>query len=199
VVDASRRNGNGHCLPAGPLREPVSRLDEVNIVAYHVTEYNAGHNNGQDADGTATAAPGPCSYTLKMTAVQALYDGSERALSSFAGTTVHAVAGIGHPARFFQQLREQGLDIIEHAFADHHAYQQHDFSGWQQCCIIMTEKDAVKCRHLALTDAWVLAVDAELSAGLRSRLDAWLSTHFELALPAQPQTAAASSDRSVER
>ena len=161
VVDASRKFGNGFCLPAGPLRERVSRLKQVDLVVY-----NGGDINNMDE----------CSYMLQIVDLKQLNGdtsrSSGRALSSFAkNTTIHAVAGIGHPARFFKQLSENGLNIIEHAFADHHKYQQHDFSGWQSDCIIMTEKDAVKCRHLTLPDAWVVIVNAELSAKLEAKLD----------------------------
>ena len=88
--------------------------------------------------------------------------------------TVHAVAGIGNPARFFNQLVNSGINIIEHAYSDHHKYTQHDFSGWHTDCIIMTEKDAVKCRHLSLPDAWIVIVNAELSETLEAQLDSRL-------------------------
>lgn len=154
VVDASRGFGNGFCLPAGPLRERVSRLSEVDIVVY----------NGGDS-GEA------CSYDLKIDDVCSLNGEQCIALSSFSGKTMHAVAGIGHPPRFFSQLRKVGIDVIEHAFSDHHAYTQQDFSGWQDACILMTEKDAVKCRQLLLPDAWVVNVSAVFSATLASQLD----------------------------
>jgi tetraacyldisaccharide 4'-kinase len=159
VVDAARTFGNGYCLPAGPLRERVSRLSEVDIVVYN---------------GVATDDPGECFYSLKILGLTPLHGEGSRSITSFTGRAVHAVAGIGHPARFFLQLREQGLDVIEHAFPDHHDYLQDDFTGWDQSCIIMTEKDAVKCRHLSLGDAWVLGVTAEFSSRLRSRLDSTL-------------------------
>jgi tetraacyldisaccharide 4'-kinase len=160
VVDASRRFGNGFCLPAGPLRERVSRLNEVDIVVY----------NGVPADPTIEE----CSYTLKIVSLQRLHGDDSRPVSAFAGKTVHAVAGIGNPKRFFLQLRDSGVDIIEHAFPDHHDYRQHDFAGWNEDCIIMTEKDAVKCRSLTLPDAWVMKVTADLSGTLESRLDSVL-------------------------
>ncbi len=156
VVDAKRRFGNGYCLPAGPLREPVSRLEDVDLVVYNVA--NAG-------------AIEACSYTLRFTQLYKLGTGETLALSSFSDKVVHAVAGIGDPGRFFTQLRENHIDIVEHAFSDHHNYTQDDFSGWQDDCIIMTEKDAVKCRALSLPDAWVFRVDAELAESLESQLN----------------------------
>ncbi len=154
VVDSSRRFGNGFCLPAGPLRERVSRLNEVDIVVFN---------------GPALPA-GDCSYTLKIIDLFQLNTGERLPLSAFTERAVHAMAGIGHPPRFFTQLRDSGISLTEHAFSDHHAYQQADFSGWQNECIIMTEKDAVKCRHLRLPDAWVVSVIADLSESLESQL-----------------------------
>ena len=154
VVDFNRQFGNGFCLPAGPLRERVSRLNEVDI-----TVYTGASPNASD-----------CSYTLKIIDLFHLHTGERRALSSFVGSKVHAVAGIGHPPRFFTQLRDQGVSLVEHAFADHHAYRQADFSGWQDDCIIMTEKDAVKCSELNLPDVWVVNVVAEFSSPLESQL-----------------------------
>lgn len=160
VVDSSRKFGNGFCLPAGPLREKVSRLNDVDVVVYNGTSES-------DADVSA--------YDLRVIGVSKLDSGESKQeivpLPSFSDRKIHAVAGIGHPARFFSQLGETVASVTEHAFPDHHVYSQDDFSGWNQDCIIMTEKDAVKCRHLDLKDAWVLLVTAELSDALERQLD----------------------------
>ena len=156
VVDAGRGFGNGFCLPAGPLRERPARLDEVDIVVYNGT-----------VDDAAL-----CTYALETLSVCPMHSDDCVALSDFSGKKVHAVAGIGHPPRFFTQLREAGIEVIEHAFSDHHAYSQADFSDWQNDIILMTEKDAVKCRQLLLPDAWVVNVSAVFSATLASQLDA---------------------------
>lgn len=160
VIDSNRKFGNGFCLPAGPLRERVSRLDDVDIVVYNGAVESVAHE---------------CSYDLKIVGVSKLDAGEGREeivpLASFADSKIHAVAGIGHPARFFAQLGETITAVSEHAFPDHHVYTQDDFSGWDADCIIMTEKDAVKCRHLNLKDAWVLLVKAELSNVLERQLD----------------------------
>ncbi|MFV2004188.1 MAG: tetraacyldisaccharide 4'-kinase [Gammaproteobacteria bacterium] len=158
VIDSSRKFGNGFCLPAGPLRERKSRLNDVNMRVYNDTD--------------ATAAD-ECSYKLQVVCLNQLNNSEKnRPLSSFSKRPVHAVAGIGHPLRFFEQLNQAGVKTINHAFPDHHVYEQEDFSGWDQECIIMTEKDAVKCRHLFLPDAWVLIVKAIFSDVLESRLSA---------------------------
>ena len=161
VIDSNRGFGNGFCLPAGPLRERVSRLNDVDMVVY----------NGATDETDAERAE-DCSYVLKVEDICHLNRDERARLSSFNGKKVHAVAGIGDPSRFFSQLCDDGIDIVEHAFPDHHAYAQADFSGWEKDCIVMTEKDAVKCRHLSLPDAWVVSVQADMSDLLVSQLNA---------------------------
>lgn len=163
VVDAGRKFGNGFCLPAGPLREPVSRLGDVDIVVYNTA-----------GTGSSAGDTGACSYALKIVDLCHLSKGEQSKLHSFTGKTVHAVAGIGNPSRFFSDLRNSGVDVVEHAFSDHHVYTQDDFSGWDTDCIIMTEKDAVKCRVLSLPDAWIMRVRADMSDALVSQLDSKL-------------------------
>ncbi len=165
VVDSVRRFGNGYCLPAGPLREPVSRLNDVDMVVYNGTAQTTAQITGKGSDVTQA-----CSYTLQITAVKHLDTDESQPLSSFADKVIHAVAGIGNPVRFFDQLRQSGLTVIEHAFPDHHSYQQADFSGWDKACIIMTEKDAVKCRDITIPDAWAVIVNAEFSELLESKV-----------------------------
>jgi len=155
VVDSGRRYGNGFCLPAGPLRERISRLDDVDMVVFNG---DTGVNSNE------------CSYQLQVTSLRQLTGNVDQTFSSFTDKTIHAVAGIGDPSRFFTLLQTNGLSIVEHAFSDHYCYQQNDFEGWSDDCIIMTEKDAVKCRHLSLTDAWVLSVKAVFSDELESSL-----------------------------
>jgi len=158
VIDASRQFGNGLCLPAGPLRERVTRLKEVDLVVYNAA--------------TASTA---CSYALQLTGFKQLHGDELRSVNDFTdGVVIHAVAGIGYPARFFKQLTNSGIEIIEHAFPDHHSYAASDFSDWQDECIIMTEKDAVKCRKFDLTNAWVSCVKAVMTKQLRSQLDSKL-------------------------
>ncbi len=157
VIDSERRFGNGFCLPAGPLREPVSRLKTVDLVVYN---------------GTCNTRVDALTYSLQQIDVQALDGSSSRSLSSFMeGKNTHAVAGIGNPQRFYDQLNQNGIKTVNHNFPDHHAYQQGDFDGWQNDCILMTENDAVKCRHLLLPNAWVINVQAEMSSKLVSKLD----------------------------
>lgn len=150
VVDGRRLFGNGALLPAGPLREPVSRLDEVDLVVV----------NGEPAMALQ-AQPSAIMRLQIETAVQ-LVDGQRRALASFAGTTVHAVAGIGNPQRYFDQLRAAGLSVQEHAFPDHHAFQPADLAYGDGLPLLMTEKDAVKCLSYAQAGWWAVPAEAAL-------------------------------------
>lgn len=149
VLDAQRGLGNQLCLPAGPLRERPSRLTQVDFVVY----------NG--AEATTSGA-----MQLNIGKLHALDDCDTRELAEFSGQRVHAIAGIGHPRRFFDTLRGAGLEPIEHPFADHHPFGEQDLKFADNLPVIMTEKDAVKCRHMIYkTDSkyWYLPVTAKLS------------------------------------
>ncbi len=146
VVDGARRFGNGHCLPAGPLREPVSRLKQVDFVV---------------ANGAAMS--GEVAMQLVPGALVALFDGNKTAsLSELHGQQVHAVAGIGNPARFFELLKQHGLSVIEHPYPDHHHFEVEDLYFADELPVLMTEKDAVKCRRYADARMWYLPVEAQL-------------------------------------
>jgi tetraacyldisaccharide 4'-kinase len=147
VVDGARRFGNGHLLPAGPLREPLSRLQGVDFVVCNGGEPRAGEFAMHLRSGEAFALHDPS---------------ATRGLESFAGRRVHAVAGIGNPGRFFAMLREQGLELIEHPFSDHHAYVARDLRFGDELPVLMTEKDAVKCRGFAQENWWAVPVRAVL-------------------------------------
>ncbi len=147
VVDGVRRFGNARLLPAGPLREPLWRLGQVDFVVCNGGEPQAGEVPMQ----------------LALRAAEAVADRARtRPLAGFAGTRVHAVAGIGNPERFFGALRAQGLEVIAHAFADHHRYTPSDFAFTEDVPVLMTEKDAVKCRRFAQPEWWCVPVDAML-------------------------------------
>lgn len=151
VVDGSRGFGNGLLLPAGPLREPLDRLESVDHVVV----------NG-DPD---CLPPGLEATPMSLSAglLRPLQGGHSWRLSQFAGCQVDAVAGIANPQRFFDLLRHARIKVIEHAFPDHHAYSAGDFERMSgELPILMTEKDAVKCRRLGLANAWFLTVEAVL-------------------------------------
>lgn len=151
VVDGARRFGNGLLLPAGPLREPVTRLHDADAVVI---------NGGTPGEGEfAMQLSGTRFYNL-------LNPGIEAAAASFAGQRLHAIAGIGHPQRFFDHLARQGLNVQAHPFPDHHRYRAADISLEGADAILMTEKDAVKCAPFATERCWVLRVDAQVSPAL---------------------------------
>ena len=158
VIDGERRFGNGKLLPAGPLREPLRRINDVDFRVC---------NGGQ-------ASPGETPMQLRGGIVRALFDGHEQSLHGFAGTRVHAVAAIGHPQRFFSSLVGQGIEVLPHAFADHHAFAPDDLAFGDGLPVLMTEKDAVKCRAFAQAHWWSVPVKAELPAAFYEALCARL-------------------------
>lgn len=158
VVD-SRGVGNSRLLPVGPLREPVSRLDSVDAVVVHA--------------GGALRAHDVFEMSLQPGLFVALNDAG-RTISAVAlamaaaaaGKQLHAIAGIGHPERFFETLRSQGLSFSAHPFPDHHPYAGDDLHFAAHGVLLMTEKDAVKCRPFHQGEAWVLPVTAMVSSAL---------------------------------
>jgi tetraacyldisaccharide 4'-kinase len=154
VVDGERLFGNGRLLPAGPLREPLSELSKADVVVV-----NGAAPSGMKLDGR----PALIEMQLVASVALALAGGAERTLESFRGTGVHAVAGIGNPARFFRALNAFGIDVIEHAFADHHALVASDLEFGDDLPVLMTEKDAVKCRLFADARLWSVPVSVHLT------------------------------------
>jgi tetraacyldisaccharide 4'-kinase len=151
VIDGTRGLGNGKLIPAGPLREPVDRLRTVDHIVLN---------------GDSSALP-PELETVPMKLVAGLLRSMDNPhswrLSQFAGCSVNAVAGIANPGRFFDLLRHARITVRENIFPDHHAFTPGDFSAMDpDLPILMTEKDAVKCRTLGLSNAWYLSVDAVL-------------------------------------
>lgn len=146
LIDAARGLGNRHCLPAGPLREPVERLQSVDALLYN---------------GAAEDCAEGFAFRLQPSVLVNLLSGERRPLSHFSpGQAVHAVAGIGNPQRFFATLEALHWRPIAHAFADHAAYDAEQLRFSPALPLVMTEKDAVKCRAFATADWWYLAVDA---------------------------------------
>jgi tetraacyldisaccharide 4'-kinase len=144
VVDA-RGDGNGFLLPAGPLREPASR--RVDAIVGH-------------------GAPGDYAMCLEPAGFVRVADGAAVAVETLRGRRLHAVAGIGHPQRFFDTLASLGLEFTPHAFPDHHDYApgELDFPGCD--AVLMTEKDAVKCRVPGRDDLVALRVAARVDEAL---------------------------------
>jgi tetraacyldisaccharide 4'-kinase len=161
LIDAARGLGNRRCLPAGPLREPVERLNSVDALLY----------NGADADRDDGYA-----FQLKPVALIHLRSGERRSLDYFPpGQAVHAVAGIGNPQRFFNTLEGLHWRPVAHAFADHAEYSAPALTFSPSLPLVMTEKDAVKCRAFAADDWFYLAVDALPSVAFSQWFDQQLS------------------------
>ncbi len=158
VVDGSRGLGNGHLLPAGPLREPAARLRRADLVI----------SNGpwrRDVPVMEVVSP-------RVVALRADEDsGGVHSLSEAAGERVHAVAGIGNPQRFFDLLVRHGLEVVPHAFPDHHLYRKKDLAFDVDLPVVMTEKDAVKCRRFAGDNHWVVEIDVEPDEAFVRQLD----------------------------
>ena len=151
VIDGRRRYGNGRLLPAGPLREPVERAASCDFRVVNLGTEE--HMEAGFGEWPMHLLPGDA---------QPLAGGRARPLAAFAGQRVHAVAGVGNPERFFSMLRAQGIAVVPHAFADHHVYAATDFDFGSRLPVLMTEKDAVKCRAFADAQFHSVPVRAEL-------------------------------------
>jgi tetraacyldisaccharide 4'-kinase len=166
VVDGERGFGNGALLPAGPLREPVSRLRQVDAVVFN------GPRRGipaADSEFTMRLAP------LRMVS---LASGEATTLSEWRGRDVHAVAGIGNPGRFFATLRELGMRPREHAFPDHHPFRPANLQFGDGRDIVMTAKDAVKCAAFVTGSMWYLQVATQFDPDDAARLLQLLESHL---------------------
>ncbi len=157
VVDGARGLGNGALLPAGPLREPRSRLDEVALLAI----------NG---DGFTHHHPHQIRYQRRIQHAIHLVDQTKSDLSDLSGQRVHAVAGIGKPAAFFDALRAFGIELIEHAFADHHRFSESDLRFDDALPVLMTEKDAVKCAGFDLNRLHAVPLEIALDPSAERRV-----------------------------
>jgi tetraacyldisaccharide 4'-kinase len=146
LVDGTRGFGNGHCLPAGPLREDVGRLGEVDAVV---------------CNGGPCCPPEALAMALEGADAVRLSDGLSRPLEAFAGTPVHAVAAIGNPERFFSLLEGRGLTLIRHPLPDHAVVPGDLLEPGDGPPVMMTSKDAVKCRQRP-SRAWEVPVCARL-------------------------------------
>jgi tetraacyldisaccharide 4'-kinase len=157
VIDGGRGFGNGRVLPAGPLREPLTLPLHADAVVV----------NGEPRHASLTGSLSPGStLTMQLVAQDAVSLDARlaaRALDSFRATPVHAVAGIGNPQRFFQTLRASGIEVIEHAYPDHHAFTAGDLAFADELPVLMTEKDAVKCAPFASARLWYVPVTAQFS------------------------------------
>jgi len=157
VIDGKRRFGNGLFLPAGPLRESVSRLKSVDFVI----------NNGALHAGEISSELVPKVFINVGT-------GKEKSLNFFKDKTCHGIAGIGYPQRFFDSLNALGVHVLPHVFADHYIYSKKDLEFTDGHPILMTAKDCVKCKEFATDRMWYLQVEADLSDDFLKQLSSKL-------------------------
>ena len=154
VIDGRRGVGNRRLLPAGPLREPVSRLAEADL---RVVSWRDG------AARPLTPVPATIQAYARLAEATALVGGETRPLAAFKGSPVHAVAAIGHPQQFFAALQQHGLEVAPHALPDHARLSAADIRFPDQLAVLMTEKDAVKCRAIADQRHWAVRMDVMVS------------------------------------
>jgi len=141
--------GNGLMLPAGPLREPRSRLQQVDITI------------NRDSDQIVESLGEVWNL---------LQPDIKRNISDFAGKQVHAVAGIGFPEIFFASLAQMGIDAIEHEFPDHHEFSAQDLKLKPDLPILVTHKDAVKMKAIVRDNVWVVPLQIELGEELSNQV-----------------------------
>jgi len=157
VIDGARGLGNRLLLPAGPLRETIDRLEEVDQILVN------GMRHEESTDITV-GEQNAIEFNLVASEVERLNGSLTRPIKRFSGTTVHGIAAIGNPTRFFDMLRAHGIQVIEHALRDHAAISQRDLEFGDDFDVLMTEKDAVKLGHVSSDKYWVVPVDMQIDA-----------------------------------
>jgi subfamily B ATP-binding cassette protein MsbA len=155
VIDGARRLGNGLAFPAGPLREPKSRLSEVDFIV----------NNGGPTEGDEIL------MTLSPAKFIHLNSGKEYSVDKWPmHNQVHAIAGVGNPNRFFDLLLRLGFEFDKNPFPDHHKYTKRDLYYLDHLPILMTEKDAAKCKHFKNSKIWYLSIESKIESQFIDRL-----------------------------
>jgi len=156
VIDGARRLGNGLAFPAGPLREPKSRLSEVDFIV----------NNGGPTEGDEIL------MTLSPAKFIHLNSGKEYSVDKWPmHNQVHAIAGVGNPNRFFDLLLRLGFEFDKNPFPDHHKYNKRDLYYLDHLPILMTEKDAAKCKHFKNSKIWYLSIESIIESQFIDKLE----------------------------
>lgn len=176
VFDAKRLAGNGHCLPVGPLREPLQRLQSVDFVMLNGDLSSAAVDSAKHALQLQAGAKLPAAMaeplcsSFVLQANSFVQVGSNKRLScaefvaNYGQQPIAAISGIGNPQRFFDDLLQLGLDLkVQQAMPDHHAFSENDIAVFDGSTLVMTEKDAVKCLAFAKENVWIMQVDVALA------------------------------------
>ncbi|MCU7836024.1 MAG: tetraacyldisaccharide 4'-kinase [gamma proteobacterium symbiont of Taylorina sp.] len=161
ITDARRLYGNGLCLPAGPLREGRRRLKSIDYLVYNTSQQKKLNVDSAYVDNEYSM-----SYIVNPLQPLSGDENVQMTMADLKGKKVHAVAGIGDPGNFFMLLKNYGLIIIEHPFDDHYQYKKEDLIFADSYPVIMTEKDAVKCRFFNLSNSWFLPIEAKVDNAL---------------------------------
>ena len=161
VIDGKRRFGNNLTFPAGPLRESKTRLSSVDFIV---------NNSGPTQEDEHLMNISPAKFVH-------LKSGKSYPIEKWPmHKQVHAVAGLGNPGRFFDLLARLGFEIIRHPFPDHHNFDESNIFYLDHLPIIMTEKDASKCRSFDNNKIWYLTIEADVSDKFIEELDSKLKT-----------------------
>ena len=152
VFDGIRGIGNNLCLPAGPLREPIERLKDVDFIV--------SSSKRLDLDEIQE----DCLMTYKPLEWVRLSDNRRFPANDWPlSRNVHAVAGIGNPSKFYNTLVALGLNLVEHSFPDHYQFKEEDLNFQDNHPILMTEKDAVRCMDMKNKNLWYLSIEADIN------------------------------------
>jgi tetraacyldisaccharide 4'-kinase len=170
LIDGDRQFGNGRLLPAGPLREMPERLKSADAIIV---------NGGPAIMGNHAILASALRIQLLATNAIALRYGTRKPLGEFSGRSVHALAGIGHPQRFFRMLQALGINVVPHALPDHARLQLEDISFADDLPVLMTEKDAVKCAEIAGPHHWYVPVSVVFDEGDSEALESAVAKSIE--------------------
>jgi len=163
VLDGARGLGNGQLLPAGPLREPLGLRPPPDAVVVNGAAEHGSLRAALESAALRSAGPPLAMRLVPQGALRLDGQGTPRPLREFGGSRVHAVAGIGNPARFFRELRAEGIEVVEHAFPDHHRFAARELDFADSAPVLMTEKDAVRCAAFADPRLWYVPVAAQFA------------------------------------
>lgn len=173
VIDGIKKLGNRFCLPAGPLREPVNRLKTTDLLV--INSGDASHLEDEIKPEKQFIGLPVYNMNLQTTAIIHLKSGKQISQAGLP-PVLAAVAGIGQPQRFFNTLETLGILFKPYAFTDHHAFTLQDFNFPEQA-VIMTEKDAVKCKVFAQDQWYFVRVNAILDEAFWQAL--WGCLHLK--------------------